>query len=149
LRLDYFGLSYQSIGVMSKILTNHLEISDLPPVDPNDEDAADTIEELKESMITAKVEAIAANTVANTQVMPNWISVKLGFQHYRFLIFAKSRQYFISLLAEGNLDFKEPIVNQIKTELNEVTENNFTGDLGPFKRIEANFIKSLKLRNNP
>lgn len=147
LRLDYFGLSFQSIGVLSKILTNHLEISDLPPIDPNDPDASETIEELKESMITAKVEAIAANTVANTQVMPNWISVKLGFQHYRFLIFAKIRQYFISLLAEGNLDYKETFLTEIKSELNDVTMNNFVGDLAAFKGIETKLFETIKKRN--
>jgi hypothetical protein len=143
-RIDYFGLSFQSIGVISKIITNVLEIGGLPPVDPNDENAEEALQELKESLITAKVEAMAANTVANCMMMPNWISVKLGFQHYRFLVFSKIREYYISLLAEGNLDLKEKIVAQLHEILDEVTKQPFVGDLMSFKAVEPNLLELLK-----
>ena len=129
---------------MSQILTNYLDIKDLPPVDPDDDNVEETLQEWKESMVTAKVEAIAANTMANTQAMPNWISVKLGFQHYRFLIFSRVQEYFISLLAEGNLDFKEPIINEIKNQLGNVINHPFIGDLAPFKSIEKIIADNLK-----
>ena len=39
LRVDYFGLSYQSIGIISKLITTTLEFEDLPP--RSEEDSKD------------------------------------------------------------------------------------------------------------
>jgi hypothetical protein len=140
LRIDYFGLSFQSIGVLSKILTSNLEITDIPFIDPNTENYEDSVLEMKESMLTAKIEAIAANTVANTGVMPNWISVKLGFQHYRFIIFKQIREYFVSLLAEGNLDLRDRLLLKLDEILNEITKKPFVGDLLGFKQVEKQIV---------
>jgi len=146
LRVDYFGLSYQSIGVMSSMITNELEIQGLPPMDHIDtgDNTDDALLELKEALITAKVEAIAANTVGNTTMMPHWISVRLSFQKYRFILFAKSHDYYVSLLTEGNLDYKDEIINQLKKILDEVTQTPFVGVLADFKEITPKVIESLQ-----
>ncbi|MHA1920382.1 MAG: hypothetical protein ACTSWX_11600 [Promethearchaeota archaeon] len=145
LRVDYFGLSYQSIGVISKIITNELEIEGLPPIDPDNESSSDFSQmEMAEALITAKVEAMAANTVANTQMMPNWISVKLGFQHYRFILFSKLGNYYISLLIEGNLDLKKRILEKLHQWLAEVTQKPFTGVLEEFKKVQDGIVEYLK-----
>jgi len=145
LRVDYFGLSYQSIGVISKIITDELEIEGLPPIDPNNESSSDFNQlEMAEALITAKVEAMAANTVANTQMMPNWISVKLGFQHYRFILFSKLGNYYISLLIEGNLDLQDRILKKLHTWLGEVTKKPFTGVLEEFKLVQDGIVEYLK-----
>jgi hypothetical protein len=141
-RIDYFGLSYQSIGVMSKLLTDVLPINDIPPVFPDESDPIAALKELKESLITAKVEAMAANTVANTGVMPIWISVKISFQHYRFLIFDKLRDYYITLLAEGNLDSLAQHLDPLHKILDHVTQHPFLGDLTEFKSLDRD-IKLL------
>ncbi len=145
LRVDYFGLSYQSIGVISKIITDELEIEGLPPIDPNNESSSDfNQQEMAEALITAKVEAMAANTVANTQMMPNWISVKLGFQHYRFILFSKLGNYYISLLIEGNLELKSRILSKLHVWLEEVTKKPFTGVLEEFKQVQVGIVEYLK-----
>ena len=145
LRVDYFGLSYQSIGVISKIITEELEIDGLPPNDPDNDSSSDFNQlEMAEALITAKVEAMAANTVANTQMMPNWISVKLGFQHYRFILFSKLGNYYISLLIEGNLDLKSHILTRLHGWLDKVTQKPFTGVLEEFKKVQDGIVEYLK-----
>ncbi|UYP48352.1 hypothetical protein NEF87_004637 [Candidatus Lokiarchaeum ossiferum] len=133
LRIDYFGLSYQSIGVISSLISSHLEITGLPPIDLDDPDAEENLIELKEALITAKIEAIAANTIANTTLMPHWISVKLGFQRYRFILFSEVKGYYISFLAEGNLELKETKLYGIKRILENLTEKPFIGVLSEFQ----------------
>jgi hypothetical protein len=145
LRIDYFGLSYQSIGVISKIITEELEIEGMPPIDPKNDSSSDfNQQEMAEALITAKVEAMAANTVANTQMMPNWISVKLGFQHYRFILFSKLGNYYISLLIEGNLDLKDRILKKLHGWLEKVTLKPFTGVLEEFKQVQTGIVEYLK-----
>jgi hypothetical protein len=148
LRIDYFGFSYQSAGIVSKLLTEELDFSDIPnPIqntsntDENDEDM-----NFREMIITAKVEAIAANTVANTAAMPKYIAVKLGFQHYRYLIFDKMRDYYVSLLAEGNLDYLPPELDKIHTFLDDVTKKPFMGDLADYHFISKQ-IKDVFFNN--
>ncbi|MHA1520873.1 MAG: FmdB family zinc ribbon protein, partial [Promethearchaeota archaeon] len=101
LRIDYFGLSYQSIGIISKLVTDKLDIQDLPQTPESGLSDFEDLNEIKELLITAKVEAIAANTFANTLMQPKWISVKMGYQRYRFILFLKIHDYYASFLAEG------------------------------------------------
>ena len=99
IRIDYVGLSSKSIGVISLLLGDilHVEIPGMYD-DPAEE------KEMKESVLTAKIEAIAANTIGNTSSMPRWIAVKLGFQNYRFLTFNQyENEYFLYVLSQGNL----------------------------------------------
>jgi hypothetical protein len=133
LRVDYFGLSYQSIGVLSSLLTDQLVFQGLPTVDEKPSNKEEALKEMKEAVITAKIEAIAANCVANTNMMPQWISVQLGFQRYRFIIFARTGSekgsYYISLLTEGNLDFRHQLIAALKEKLNILTNKPFVGIL--------------------
>jgi hypothetical protein len=92
IRLDYVGLSL-SKGVISLLLDNEEDLND--KVRGEYENPAEEIE-MKESLLTAKLEAILANTLGNTGAYPLWISFKLGFQEYRFLTFKKYKNdYFL------------------------------------------------------
>ena len=143
-----FGVVSISIGVISSLVTNELEIQGMPPMEHidggGDDNGIDALLELKEALITAKVEAIAANTVGNTTMMPHWISVRLSFQKYRFILFAKSHNYYISLLTEGNLEFKDEIIGRLQEILDEVTQTPFVGVLADFKDVTPKVIESLQ-----
>ena len=143
LRIDYLGLSSMSIGVISLLLGDELNIEF-----PGEFESPEEEKEMKESMLTAKIEAIAANTQGNTGAIPRWIAVKLGFQNYRFLTFKKyQNDYFLSLLSEGNLEKIEQ-VEQLLDPINDVTNMAFSGNLKPFNELkltlEQNFAKRRK-----
>lgn len=143
IRIDYLGLSSMSIGVISLLLGDELNIEF-----PGEFESPEEEKEMKESMLTAKVEAIAANTQGNTGAIPRWIAVKLGFQNYRFLTFKKyQNDYFLSLLSEGNLEKIEQI-EQLLDPINEVANMVFSGNLKPFNELkltlEKNFAKRRK-----
>ncbi len=130
LRIDYFGMSFQSIGVISKIIGTDLVIKGVDADDPS------LRKELQESLVTAKLEAIAANTVANTGSMPRWIGVRLGFEKYRFIIIeALPNTYFYQMLAEGNLKASTTIRDQLVPMLKTCTAEPFKGDLGRFRPV--------------
>ena len=142
LRLDYVGLSSMSIGVISLLLDDENRLNVKVPGEF--EDPAEEFE-MKESLLTAKVEAIAANTLGNTGAYPRWIAVKLGFQNYRFLTFKKYRNdYFLSCLTEGNLK----IINTIETQLEPILVNGintpFSGNLRPFNKLKSKIKELLK-----
>ena len=140
LRLDYVGLSSMSIGVISLLLDdeNRLDVK-VPGVF---EDPAEEFE-MKESLLTAQIEAIAANTLGNTGAYPRWIAVKLGFQNYRFLTFKKYRNdYFLSCLTEGNLQKINKIETKIEPLLNNNIDTPFSGNLRPFNKLKSQ-IKEL------
>ena len=139
LRVDYLGLSSRSIGVISLLLGDELNIEM-----PGDFDSHEELNEMKESLLTAKIEAIAANTLGNTGAMPRWIAVKLGFQNYRFLTFQKLKNdYFLSFLSEGNLEKLEIVENQLDTLIAPVTKEAFSGDLRPFNQLKLLFIEKF------
>ncbi|GAB4321897.1 MAG: hypothetical protein Kow0069_26410 [Promethearchaeota archaeon] len=132
-RVDYFGLSYRSIGVISELFGEELEIPDLANVDD-----PQTQKELKQSVLTAKLEAIAANTLANTSCIPRWIAVKLGFERYRWMVFGRlPNDYFYQMLCEGNLKKLAPVEEEIKKMVAPETERPFTGDLSRFQPLVA------------
>jgi len=140
IRIDYIGLSSMSIGVISLLLDEegHLKV-DVPGEFENIEEEM----EMKESLLTAKIEAIAANTLGNTGAYPRWIAVKLGFQEYRFLTFKKyQNDYFLSCLSEGNLKKIENVEAQIEPILYHGISTPFSGNLRPFNRLKAT-IKDL------
>ncbi|MFX1364861.1 MAG: hypothetical protein ACFFCE_07435 [Promethearchaeota archaeon] len=144
IRIDYLGLSSMSIGVISILIgEDNLNIETLGEFENPEEDR-----EMKESMLTAKIEAIAANTQGNTGAVPQWIAVKLGFQKYRFLTFKKfQNDYFLSMLSEGNLD-KIPQVEQLLNLLIEkVTSTVFSGNLKPFNELKAELKDKFSIRN--
>ena len=137
--MHYLGLSSRSIGVISLILGNELKI-DLP----GKFDSPEEIAEMKESLLTAKIEAIAANTLGNTGATPRWIAVKLGFQHYRFLTFQKFKnEYYTSLLTEGNLEKLESLEEHLEPLISRVVESPFYGDLKPFNMLKRELSDNL------
>jgi hypothetical protein len=140
IRFDYFGMSYQSIGTISKILGK--ELIDLKP----GEDETVAID-LQESGITAMIEAIAANTIANTQATPKYLSVKLGYQKYRYLLFEKlPNEYFIYMLAEGNLKNYASVVEMLKEMVEPYTHKPFRGDLRPFIELKKKITTFFQIR---
>ncbi len=139
LKLFYFGLSSRSIGVISLVLGDELKI-----IVPGNFDNTEEITEMKESILTAKIEAIAANTLGNTGSIPRWIAVKLGFQNYRFLTFQKlENEYYASYLFEGNLLKLEKLENEVKPFIEHVSDTPFGGNLKPFNRLKATLSKKL------
>jgi len=143
LRLDYVGLSSMSIGVISVLLDDEDRLNVKVPGEF--EDPAEEIE-MKESLLTAKIEAIAANTLGNTGAYPRWIAVKLGFQNYRFLTFKKyGNDYFLSCLSEGNLRKIKIIESQLEPIMNNGINTPFSGNLRPFNKLKSQ-IKEL-MRN--
>ena len=142
IRVFYLGLSSKSIGVISLVLGDELNIPGAEHItDPDD------LAEMKESQLTARIEAIAANTLGNTGAIPRWIAVKLGFQNYRFLTFKKlDNEYYISLLFEGNLGILEKLETKIRPYFDHVTDNPFAGNLKPFNRLKATLYE--KFSNN-
>lgn len=140
MRIDYLGLSSMSIGVISLLLDidNNLNV-DVPGEFENEFEEI----EMKESLLTAKIEAIAANTLGNTGSYPRWIAVKLGFQRYRFLTFKKyQNDYFLSLLSEGNLQKLDKIESKVEPYLYHGIDKPFSGNLRPFNKLKTT-IKDL------
>ena len=137
LRLDYLGLSSKSIGVISLLLGEDLAIDIPGNFDSKEEEI-----EMKESVLTAKIEAIAANTLGNTGAVPRWIAVKLGFQNYRFLTFKKYKNnFFLYCLSQGNLKKLETFENRIDPYVSHVIDEPFSGNLKPFNRLKRSLIQ--------
>ncbi|MBY9015706.1 MAG: hypothetical protein KGD68_08455 [Candidatus Lokiarchaeota archaeon] len=142
LRLDYVGLSSMSIGVISLLLDDKNILNVQVPgefEDPEEEN------EMKESLLTAKIEAIAANTLGNTGAYPRWIAVKLGFQNYRFLTFKKyENDYFLSCLSEGNMQKIKKIEAQLEPIMKNGINKQFSGNLRPFNRLKSQIKELMK-----
>ncbi len=136
LRVDYIGLSSKSIGVISLLLGDELEVK-VPGTYDNPEEE----NEMKESVLTAKIEALAANTLGNTGALPRWIAVKLGFQRYRFITFKEfQNNYYLSILSEGNLYKLNVVEDFLDPYLQKVVDTPFMGNLKPFNDLK----KALK-----
>jgi hypothetical protein len=102
---------------------------------------------MKESMLTARIEAIAANTQGNTGATPRWIAVKLGFQKYRFLTFKKyQNDYFLSMLSEGNLGKIENVEKLLDNKISEITSTTFSGNLKPFNELKDELEQKFNKR---
>jgi hypothetical protein len=141
MRVDYLGLSSMSIGVISLLIGEELEIEA-----PGEYDDPDEEKEMKESALTARIEAIAANTLGNTGAYPRWIAVKLGFQNYRFLTFKKyPNEYFLYMLSEGNLKKLNIVEETFDVLIQHVVDSPFSGTLKPFNRLKAT-IKEMLLK---
>jgi len=137
IRIDYLGLSSMSIGVISLLIGDDLNIElQINVANPEDE------LEMRESMLTARIEAIAANTQGNIGSFPRWIAVKVGFEQYRFLTFKKyDNDYFLSLLSEGNLEKVSEVESLLDPLVKNETKEIFSGNLKPFNDL------GIKLRN--
>ena len=147
IRIDYIGLSSMSIGVISLLLD---EEGNLNVEVPGEFDTPAEEIEMKESSLTARIEAIAANTLGNTGAYPRWIAVKLLDKgsntlsyrwlavKYRFLTFRKyENDYFLSFLSEGNLKKLEKAEKELEPLLYHGIDSPFSGNLKPFNRLKA------------
>jgi hypothetical protein len=142
LRMDYFGMSYKSIGIISKLLGTELNIELNMPNLPKAQ-----MDDMKESLITAKIEAIAANTIGNTQAIPVYLSVKLGYGKIRYLLFEKLKNdYFIYALAEGNINKYSQVIEIVKKMVEPITARPFKGDLTPFIVLKQQVTEFFKIR---
>ncbi len=142
LKVHYFGLSSQSIGIISLLLGEELPIVYKGPTSSPQEEL-----EIKESLVTAKVEAMAANTAGNTGAMPRWIAVKLGFQNYRFLTFTQlEKDYIINMLSEGNIEKLEKVEKLLQNVVQDAVQTKFHGDLKPFNKLKTD-LKRLFEKN--
>jgi len=145
LRIDYLGLSSMSIGVISLLLDEegNLSVEVLGEFDNPAEE-----KEMKESLLTTKIEAIAANTLGNTGAYPRWIAVKLGFQQYRFLTFKKyQNDYFLSLLSEGNLKKVKILEDKLTSLLYHAIDKPFAGNLKPFNQLKSTLKEKLRIES--
>jgi hypothetical protein len=142
LRVDYFGMSFKSTGLISNIFGEELDFK------LDFEVAEEMKDDIKESVITSKIEAIAAFTTANTQVIPLYLSVKLSFQKYRFLLFERMKNvdYYLYVLAEGNLKKYPTIRNQLVEIVEPFTINDFKGDLNPFLPLKESISGFFQMR---
>jgi len=142
IRVDYLGLSSMSIGVISLLIGEELNIEA-----PGEYEDPEEENEMKESLLTAKIEAIAANTLGNTGAYPRWIAVKLGFQNYRFLTFRKyPNEYFLYMLLEGNLKKLSLVEDELDKFVQHVVDAPFSGILKPYNRLKAT-IKEIFSKN--
>jgi hypothetical protein len=142
IRIDYIGLSSMSIGVISLLLGDELFTELHMEFESPEEER-----EMKESMITARLERIAANTQGNMGVIPRWIAVKLGFQKYRFITFKKHQNdYFLYLLLEGNLAHLEGVERLIDEKINKSILKPFSGNLKPFNKSSMDLIRLFRNR---
>lgn len=143
IRIDYLGLSSMSIGVISLLLSD----DELNIKVPGEYESPYEELEMKESMLTARIEAIAANTQGNTGAVPRWIAVKLGFQHYRFLTFKKYKNdYYLNLLSEGNLEKIEKVEELLDANTKPLTNTPFSGNLQPFNKLKTELKENLEKR---
>ena len=142
LRIDYLGLSSMSIGVISLLLGPELGVKFHGETESPEEE-----KEMIESLLTAKIEAIAANTLGNTGAYPRWIAVKLGFQNYRFLTFKKYKNdYFLYLLSEGNLEKLDIVEDYLDPYIEHVVDKTFSGTLKPFNRLKNTLAELLSTK---
>ncbi len=145
-KLHYIGLSYQSIGTMALLLTT--EGSDALPI-KDMSFAGDTSDgnflDLVESLISAKIEAIAANTLAHTGSFPRYIITKVGFDQYRLIEFLQLKNnYILQILASGNVGLLESVLSQlILPVVTPVTETQFTGMLTTHNEVKERLRDQL------
>ncbi len=139
LRIDYLGLSSMSIGVISLLLGPELGVEF-----PGETKSPEEEKEMIESLLTAKIEAIAANTLGNTGAYPRWIAVKLKFQNYRFLTFNKYKNdFYLYLLSEGNLEKLNKVEDYLDPFIEHVVDTTFSGTLKPFNRLKNTLAAML------
>ena len=135
IRIDYVGLSSMSIGIMSILLDDDENLNVRVPGEF--EDSAEEVE-MKGVILTAKFEAIAASMLSNMDYYPRLIAVKLGFQKYRYIVFRRfNYDFFLTCLAEGNLEKLEELVDIIEFLLEPLIKIPFSGDLREFNKLKA------------
>ena len=140
IQVDYVGLSAKTTGVISLLLDDENKLNIKGPAEPNNQ----VIEiEMKEDILTAKIEAIATYVQGMTVAYPRWIAVKIGYQKYRFLTFKKyPNDFLLSCLSEGNLEKIEKVELCLDPLLLNYVKVLFNGDLKSFNELKA-ILKNL------
>ncbi|MEX2719393.1 MAG: hypothetical protein Q6370_024205 [Candidatus Sigynarchaeota archaeon] len=145
-KLHYVGLSFQSIGTMALLLTprgpDALPIKDMS----FSGDTADgNYLDLLESLISAKIEAIAANTLAHTGSFPRYIITKVGFDQYRLIeFFQLANSYNLQILASGNISLLESVLSEVILPIvAPITAVPFSGMLTTHNEIKAKLRERL------
>ena len=145
-KLHYIGLSYQSIGTLALLITQEgpdaLPIKDISfGGDTKD----GNFQDLVESLVSAKIEAIAANTLAQTRSFPRYIITKIGFDQYRVIeFFQLKNDYFLQILASGNVEILENVIHDIILPIvTSITENPFTGMLTTHNEVKVQLRDKL------
>ena len=143
LRLHYFGLSSESVGVISLLLDreNILKFGEQKHFEPDSENnisrLVNKIIDFSESVLTAKFEAILASILVNMKGYPRWISIKSGFQKYRFLSIKKlENQFYLYCITEGNIEKLESLESFLYMYLKDGVSNKFTSSLKVFNEIK-------------
>ncbi|MFX0073794.1 MAG: hypothetical protein ACFE96_00010 [Candidatus Hermodarchaeota archaeon] len=149
LRLHYVGLSSESVGVISLLLDreNILKFGEQKFFEPDTEsDISQKVEQIidfSESVLTAKIEVILASILANMKGYPRWISIRSGFQKYRFLSFKRlENNFFLYCITEGNLEKLETLESFLYLYMKEKVSKKFTGSLHDYNEIKTK-IKSI------
>ena len=149
LRLDYFGISSETVGVISLLLDKEdvlkfgkqkqFELDSKNNISKEEREKKEIeIEDFKESVLTAKIEAIIAIILGNMKGYPRWISIKSGFQKYRFLSFKKlENQFFLYCITEGNIEKLESLESFLDMHLKDVVSNKFTSSLKIFNEMKS------------
>lgn len=143
LRLHYFGLSSESVGVISLLLDkeNILKFEDHSHILPDSEKSASRLVkrviDFSESVLTAKIEAILASILANMKGYPRWISIKAGFQKYLFLSIKKlENQYYLYCITEGNIENLKSLESFLYMHLKDGLSKKFNSSLKIFNEIK-------------
>jgi len=149
LRLDYFGISSKTVGVISLLLDKEdvlkfgkqkqFELDSENNISKEErEEKAKEISDFNESVLTAKFEAIIAIILGNMKGYPRWISIKSGFQKYHFLSFKKLKnQFFLYCITEGNIEKLESLESFLDMHLKDGISNKFTSSLKIFNETKS------------
>lgn len=146
-KIHYVGLSYRSIGTMSLLITKQGE--DALPIEdvPFKGSTADgDFYDLLESLVSAKIEAIAANTLANTGAFPRYIITKIGFDSFRLLAFMQLQgEYNLQVLATGNANLLDGAIEEyVIPVVKPVTAHPFSGMLDRFNKVKMELMDILQ-----
>ncbi|MFX0098195.1 MAG: hypothetical protein ACFFCS_01350 [Candidatus Hodarchaeota archaeon] len=145
-KVHYVGMSYESIGTMSLLVTRSGD--DALPINDATIGAVDEASknELVESLISAQIEAIAANTLANTGAFPRYIITNIGYDKHRIIEFVQlPNGYCLQVLASGNAEIMESAVqNIIFPRVIPVTDQPFRGMLTRFNEVKEELRSTLE-----
>ncbi len=148
LRLDYFGISSETVGVISLMLDKEdvlkfekqkqFELDSENNISEEEREKKEIeIIDYREAVLTAKIEAIIAIILGNMKGYPRWISIKSGFQKYRFLSFKKlENRFFLYCITEGNIEKLESLESSLDLHLKDVVSNRFTSSLKIFNEMK-------------
>ena len=148
LRLDYFGISSETVGVISLMLDKEdvlkfekqkqFELDSENNISEEEREKKEIeIIDYREAVLTAKIEAIIAIVLGNMKGYPRWISIKSGFQKYRFLSFKKlENRFFLYCITEGNIEKLESLESSLDLHLKDVVSNRFTSSLKIFNEMK-------------